>query len=344
MRMPGQGNAVTVKAKAMYAERLTHEDYSALITMTSAAEVADYLKNETGYAGALEGFSAAAPYHGQFSLLLQSRLIDELQTLIRYEKAAGLELYRAFIAYYDCIQILHRLRTLGEEIDEDYVSLMPVHYNGLSQLDLFELMKAKTLPDVIACLSKTEYRTLLGSQEQEEFSRENMIFTEAHIQSFCNRKFVQAIKKDCGKKQYAALLELAEFENDIRTLLSLYRVKRLTNEPEAVLRRLLQPDFTRLTHTQTEAILTAETAAGMVKAIEQTPYAEMFHGEDVQASAMHMIAGRLRKAMCYSQDAAQTLWCFVKLREMEMNDISNIFEGVRCQASPELITRYIYCD
>ncbi|HBL40991.1 MAG TPA: hypothetical protein DDY98_05245 [Ruminococcaceae bacterium] len=344
MKRPGQGNAVTVKAKAMYAKRLKHGDYTTLISMTSTAEVVDYLKNETGYASALEGFSASAPYQGQFSLLLHARLIDELQTLIRYEKAAGLELYQAFITSYDCIQILHRLRTLGKEIDEDYVSIMPMRYVSLSHLDLVELMKAKTFPDVISCLNKTEYRALLGSNEQEVFFRENMIFAEAHMQGFCNNKLLQAIQKDCGKKQGVALLELAEFESDVRTLLSLYRVKRLTNESESVLRRLVQPNFTLLSRSQIEAILTAETAADMVKAAEQTPYAEMFHGEGVQASAMRMITRRIKKAMSYSQDAAQTLWCFVKLREMEINDISNIFEGVRCQASPELITRYIYCD
>ena len=343
MRTPGQGNSVTVKAKAMYANRLTREDFTALVSLNTTAEVVDYLKTHTAYADTLQGFSVAAPYRGQFAAILRIRLIRDLQTLIRYEKAAGLELYRYFVTYYDCLQILRRLRTLGEEIDEEYVALMPAEHVTISRLDLVSLMKAQTWPEVMACLENTEYRALFGSAEQEGFARENLIFMEAHVQAFCNRRLEQAVRKDCGKKQAAALLELARYENDLRTLLSLYRVKRLTDADEATLRRFVQPDFTLLTPTQLAAVLSAPTTEELVRCVEQTPYAAMFHGEDAQACALRLIARRLQKAMRYSNDAAQTLWCFVKLRELEMNDVSNIFEGVRCHASPEQIKRYIYC-
>lgn len=343
MRTPGQGNSVTVKAKAMFAHRLTREDFAALVSLTTTAEVVDYLKTRTAYAETLQGFSAAAPYHGQFLAVLRTRLLRELQTLIRYERAAGLELYRYFVTYYDCVQVLHRLRTLGEEIDEEYVALMPLSFERFSQLDLVRLMKAQTWPEVLDCLADTDYRTLFGSTQQDGFARENLIFTEAHVQAFCNRRLVKAVKKDCTPRQAAALLELARYENDIRMLLSLYRVKRLTDADESTLRRFIQPDFTLLTPRQLNAIAAAETTEELVRQVEQTPYAAMFHGEDAQACAMRMIARRLQKAMRYANDAAQTLWCFVKLRELEINDVCNIFEGVRCHATPEQINRYIYC-
>ena len=343
MRTPGQSNSVTVKAKAMYAHRLTREDHAALISLTTAAEVVDYLKTRTAYADALQGFSAAAPYQGQFTAMLRTHLIRDMQTLIRYEKAAGLELYRYFVTYYDCIQILRRLRTLGEEIDEEYVAITPLQPEAVSRLDLVRLMKAQTWPEVMDCLENTEYRALFGSTEQDSFARENLVFMEAHVQVFCSRRLEQAIKKDCGKKQAAALLELAKYENDLRTLLSLYRVKRLTDAGEDTLRRFVQLDFTLLSPTQLKAILSAATTEELVNRVEQTPYAAMFHGEDAQACALRMIAKRLQKAMRYSCDAAETLWCFVKLRELEINDVANIFEGVRCHAAPEQIERYIYC-
>ncbi len=343
MRTPGQGNSVTVKAKAMFARRLTREDFAALAALTTTADVVDYLRTRTAYAEALQGFSAAAPYRGQFIAVLRTRMIREMQTLIRYERAAGLELYRYFITYYDCVQVLHRLRTLGEEIDEEYIALMPQRYERFSQLDLIRLMKAQTWPEVLDCLADTEYRTLFGAAYPDGFARENMMFTEAHVQAFCNQRLVQAVKKDCGRKQAAELLGLARYENDLRTLLSLYRVKRLTGAGEEMLRRFVQPDFTLLTPRQLNAILTAETTEELVRQVEQTPYAAMFHGEDAQVCALRMIAVRLQKAMRFTNDAAQTLWCFVKLRELELNDVSNIFEGVRCHASPELIERYIYC-
>ena len=343
MRVPGQSNSVTVKAKAMYAHRLTRENFAALTSMTTAAEVTDYLKTRTDYAAALNGFSVAAPYRGQFTAVLRTRLIQEMQTLFRYEKAAGQELYRYFIVYYDCAQILRRLRTLGEEIDEEYVALTPAHYESFSGLDPVKLMKARTWPEVLSCLADTEYRSLFGSARTDEFTRENLIFIEADVLAFCNRRLVQAVRKDCNKKQAAELLELIAYENDIRTLLSLYRIKRLTGADEATLRRFVQPELTRLTPKRLQAILSAETTEDFVKCVEQTPYAAMFHGEDAQACAMRMIAVRIQNAMRYARSAAQTLWCFFKLRELEINDISNIFEGVRCQASPEMIRRYIYC-
>ncbi len=343
MKAPGQSNSVTVKAKAMYADRLTREDYAALSSLTTAAEVTDYLKTRTGYAAALNAFSASAPYRGQFTAVLRTRLIREMQTLFRYEKAAGLELYRYFITYHDCVQLLRRLRTLGEEIDEEYVALMPARYEKLSALDLVQLMKAQTWPEVMDCLAGTEYRSLFGAAQKDGFIRENLVFAEADVLAFCNRSLLKAIRKDCSRKQAAEMLELVEYENDLHMLLSLYRIKRLTDADEATLRRFVQPDFTRLSPNRLQALLAAQTAEEFVKCVEQTPYAPMFHGEDAGASALRMIAVRLQKAMRYSQSAAQTLWCFFKLRELEINDISNIFEGVRCQASPEEIRRYIYC-
>ena len=344
MKVSGASNSVLVKARAMYARRLTEQDCTAMLAMAGTAELIEYLKNKTDYSDALRGFSTTAPYRGQLNSLLHSRLTDEFAVLCRYEKSTGLKIYEYFIAHNDCLQILQRLRTLGEEIDESYIPVLSPETKQLSRLDLSRLSAAKTVGDVLGCLDSTEYRQLVAKSDSDAFMRENLVFVEAEMNNYCCKKLKELIKSDCSGSAKSELLETIGFCKDMESIVRIYRLKKLVNAPPAQLGRFVVPGLTRLGGKELESIIAADSCETMAKAVLKTQYARIFSGGgDPEAAANRMIAEKVRKRFRFTKSAAEALWCFVMLRELEINDITNLFEGARCRVQPEYIKQYVYC-
>lgn len=61
--------AMATKAKAMFGKRLTASDYQQLLQKKSIPEIASYLKNETLFREALEGYSETGLHRGQLEML-----------------------------------------------------------------------------------------------------------------------------------------------------------------------------------------------------------------------------------------------------------------------------------
>ena len=68
--------AMATKAKAMFGKRLTASDYQQLLQKKSIPEIASYLKNETLFREALEGYSETGLHRGQLEMLI--RRMDSL--------------------------------------------------------------------------------------------------------------------------------------------------------------------------------------------------------------------------------------------------------------------------
>lgn len=343
MNVPGSANSVLVKCRAMYSDRLTSADYANLLNSENTVQIAEYLKSKSCYARALTGFSASAPYEGQLHGLLRSRLFEQTAVLGRYENSIGKSFYRYFSYKNDCMQILLRLRTLSEGAQARYISALDFSHDKFSYLDLVALAGATSLDAVRAVLEGTEYKNLLNKPDDIILGTNGLIALEEEMHSFCCEKLLQLIGKDSVGKKRRELIKTVAYCKDIETLVNIYRLKRFRLDSEGFYRRIFVEGLTLLTPKQRRAVIMAQDHNEVAALAGETLYAPLFSGQDLEATAHKLTVDYCKKRFGFTADSAEAIWCYMTLREYEINDIMNIFEGVRCRMSPEHIKQYIYC-
>lgn len=343
MTVIGSSNSVIAKARALYANRLTSADYAALLSCKDTAQIADYLKSKTCYGEALQSFSASAPYIGQLQSILRNNLFAELGSICRFEKSIGKQFYKYFVYHNDCIQILLRLRTMNDAVEENYTALLPTGYSALSDLDLEALAACHNVEQVKDFLKGTPYRSIFEKNEHLLAKPDGILWLETEMHRFCGEKLAELIKKNSGGKNRKELLKTVGTCKDAEAIISLYRLKRFYSDEPSLYGKLFVPELTRLSAKELSAIIGAEGKEYSV-AVHSTQYAPIFEGEDPETEARRMIHGVCKKRIRFSSDAAEVMWCFLTLREHEINDIINIFEGLRCNVPAEYIKKYINCN
>ena len=90
-------NALLAKAHALYAKRLTNENYSAMLACRSQAELFAYLKSNTSYGEYLEKLPGVNLSRARFENVMKQAQLERIASLCRFEKLIGESLYKYFI-------------------------------------------------------------------------------------------------------------------------------------------------------------------------------------------------------------------------------------------------------
>lgn len=335
-------NAVTAKVHALFAKRLTNEDYANLLSFHSNEEIFSYLRSETSYAEYLDVLPSVTLSRSRFEAVLHKSLLDRKASLCRFQKLIGDDTYRYFIKKDEIDTILYCARHLDTEIISDLFARPPV-YTREQCVSGEELQKATSFDEFTAVLSKTPYKKLIdplissGDKYKSLAALERVLYNSLYsdVKKAICRKYKGKIQKE--------ILSYIKFTSDMSVISSLYRL--LCNYPDDKNYKtgILRPSVTAFTAKDFRNFAEAQSAEDILKAVKRSVYGKYFDKapENIDLYIRRIIIEKSIKNIRYSQNPIVSLFSYETVMKNEITNIIHIIEGVKYGLSPEQISDII---
>ncbi len=337
-------NVIMAKARAMYGRRLKEEDYSALLKSRTVGEVAAYLKKNSRYAPELSKINETAVHRGYLEALLRCQLLEDYASLCRYEITVG-ELFSDYIIEKGEIeQLLTCLRLLCAGRSQEYLLNLPIFFTKYMSFDPYVLARSKNYGEFLEGLRNTPYYKILapfrsGSQEGlgVDFTAiENALFTHLY------QKVFRIIDKRARGSLKRELRELFGSYLDMQNLTRIVRLKRYYKASPDYIRSVLLPFSYRLTDKVIGQLIQAQNMEEAHRIIDKTIYGRAYRkydGYTADEIAVRMKFDQCVRKLRFSTHPSVALLTYLFLTEIELENITNIIEGIRYQLSPKEISR-----
>lgn len=340
MTVSSAANAVLAKARAMYGKRLTVQNYTDLLACRTVNEAAAYLKAHTAYADAFEGVTMGSVRRRQIEILLREHLLNNFASLCRYEKSIGDGFYKYFVTLSDVDMLLHSVRYLNSRHPENNLAKVPDFFMRHSELNAAALETATNADLLLAAVEGSPYKAVLAPFVSA--GRPDYFGMELALNKYLRSQAEALIKKNYSGKARKELDAMHAFDTDAENIVSLYRLKRLTNMPQRVLLTMLLPGGT-LGEKELTGFMKAPNAEEALKTLKGTAYAAFAERGDlsVEQVSAKLRYDRAKSLVRFSTYPSVVMMSYVALAENEAENLTHIIEGIRYNIPPEEISRLL---
>ena len=337
-------NAMVAKVHALYGGRLRGSDYEKLLQSKSVADVAAYLKNETGYSAILGEVKEELIHRGQLESLVRRRNLNSCMSLLHYSYDDKF-FFELYVRENEIRQLLLALRLLNANSMDRYIVALPVYLSRHMSFDLFAVADARSYDDLLAIVSHSSYHAIL--------SRFRPVSADRHVDiTACERALEEAYYKTAlarvdkyytGSTQ-TALRQLLHSKIDYHNLMVAVRLKRYFHFPAQRVRESMVQIKTELSPALAfDEILNARDEHEVADAIHNAYLSRKFKLS--ADSALSDLSVRLNlseknlyhRLFRFSTKPVIVVLSYMFMLEIEVGNIVNIIEGIRYQLPPEEI-------
>ena len=159
---------------------------------------------------------------------------------------------------------------------------------------------------------------------------------ELALNKYLRSQVEALIKKNYSGKARKELDAMHAFDTDAENIVSLYRLKRLTNMPQSVLLTMLLPGGT-LGEKELTGFMKAPNAEEALKTLKGTAYAAFAERGDrsVEQVSAKLRYDRAKSLVRFSTYPSVVMMSYVALAENEAENLTHIIEGIRYNIPPE---------
>lgn len=332
-------NAVLAKARAMYADILTEEDYTRLAASRTVGEAANYLKAHTAYGEAIASLQNVKFHRARLEATLKRYMLMRVGSLCSFEKSLGQPMHRLLLYKYEIDYIL----LCADYLDSDSVGVysmeLPAFFKKHSKIDPVVLERARTPQMLVAALQGTRYAVMAEKavNGQTDFSvqvLENVLYADFYAQG------AAIIRKNFRGKEREELLNCLHLHADVKWIESIYRLKKYFPQSSSGFFGATQTAFTE---AQREALCTAGSADEVLTILQGSRYGRYFPSEDaaIEQKTQAMELRINEKNIRFSTRPEVVMFSYLGILENEIRNITHIVEGIRYNLSAEEIAAYL---
>lgn len=339
----GKGsNALLARAHALYAKRLTAEDYTAMMNLRSHSELFAYLKQNTSYGEYLESFSWEQFSSIRFENAIHHAQHERIVSLCRFEKLIGERLYRFYVRKGEVETILYCARHLKLGSFND-LSLMPDFFKKEQCISIKDMMLAKNLDELADSLSGTPYEKFIRSVSKSNAPwalsvLENSLYSYLYSQTASN------VKKLIRGKAQNEILEHFAFLSDMIMISSLTRLNEHYIQTDSYKANIYISPCSNFSEKEI-SLLTRTTTKEQIMGIVYSSYYKKYFDKNDNSPIEHRtrkaIAQSCAKNIRFSQNPIVSMLCYCTIAENEIKNITHIIEGIRYHLAPEEISQLI---
>lgn len=338
----GSSNAISAKAKAMYAKRLTDDDYSSLLKKTSVSEVASYLKNETDYGYLLADVKEGSIHRGELESILKRDLYYKEVKLSNYAPSKEKGFYQTILKQLEIDNILERIKivssSLYEEISE---SDNDVRYREFC-FNQEKLWKAKSFDEILDVIQKTPYYSIIQKYQPKNHENVDFVHLEKDLRHYyyeCMTNNIDRFLKGKDKKD-AMQIYLTSIELEIVT--KVYRLKKYYHSNAESIKRYVDFSHSRMSKQLIDDLCNAVSAEEVLVLMANSRY--HFYMDEKEYIYIEYYAENIRynlakRFMRFSSNAALVFMTYIILHQIEIMNLINIIEGIRYGMSEEQIRK-----
>lgn len=337
-------NATVAKIRAIHGYMLTAQNFKDLLTRKSVSEVADYLKKTRRYHNALASVDVNTVHRGHLEELLNRTNFQLYERICRFGQLDKIGFYRFEIMANEVEQILSRIMHINSGDTESFIETLPAFLISKSGFDMLSLAKAKSIGELSECLKNTGYYKLLRDIKPDENGVINYFECEKRLRTYYYRQLLEATDKSFDKKTASQLKALITDEIDLINIINAYRMKKYFGADINKVLSSTLPFYGRLGERKMIRILSQPTADLLLSAFLKTSYGRQISEVDCDfiEDSVNRVRFKLKKrALSATQSAPVALYAFLGVCDVEVENITNIIEGIRYNADIQMIKKIL---
>ncbi len=159
------------------------------------------------------------------------------------------------------------------------------------------------------------------------------------------QKLCEAQKKYLSGTNQKIISKINMAKLELTNVSWLYRMKKYYNFDQEKISSYLLPIRYKLTSAQLNLLVSTPTLSEFEKAISLTYYGSMFVQNEFNIEhVVYRHIFKIYKTACLSPDKNNiaNVSCYIYLKEMEINNLTSVIEGVRYGIAPDKIMEYLY--
>ncbi len=335
-------NALLAKAHALYAKRLTNDDYSAMVECNSHNELFSYLKSNTAYGEHLEKLPSIQLSRARFENAMSQILLNRLSSLCRFEKMIGEKLYKYFITKNEIETIIYCSRHLNSSENTDLFTI-PSFYKKEQTVYGEEMQKAQSFEELVRYLKGSPYERTVNAVLKTQGGLNLATLENALYQHLYNEAANQ-VKKSFKGKSREEILKYFKTVSDMIMIESVIRLNQFYSTLPGAKANLYISPISEFNEKQIKALVDSSNVAEVLNVIQTTPYKKYFNDNDihsVEQKTREILIKECTKQLRYSQNPLVCMFCYSTLAENEIKNITHIIEGIKYKLSPDEISRII---
>ncbi len=336
-------NAIITKAKSMYGSFLKPDDYEKLIKFNSVADIASFLKKHPNYQAILKDIQENTVHRGNLESLIRKNTFDQVLRLSKLIYSKDEAFYKLNLVKQENEIILAVLRTfISEETDEK--SVLPYFFNEHTELDMDKLIKAESFEDLLEAVKKTPYFDILKPYETNNPDNIRYLDIEHSLEKYYYDEAFKRIDKYYKGKLKKDLMSIFQTAIELKNITKIYRLKKFYHADPLTIKSVLIEEHSRISSKRIDEMIALNDPDDMLKYLAKSEYAQYTNDQDY--IYIEYYAGKIKydlakKFMYFAQEVPKVYQSFIALSEIEIENITNIIEGVRYQINENEIKQML---
>lgn len=340
------GNAIMAKVKAMYGQRLKENDYLELVKKKSISEIVQYLKGHPTYRGVLENISEHLIRRSQLEHLIRESNFNIILRLINFSYLKDASFYKLYLVKMESEIILEKIRNIISPEDNTVVSTISDYFLKHASFDIKTFSDAKNMEELVDSLIKTPYYKVLKPHASIDNSNIRYVEIENDLDIFYYKTAFKRIEENYKGKLKDDLNNIYFTRIELANIIKIYRMKKFYRaSPEDIKDNLIH-EYSRITKSQMDELIDLDDPNSILRYLEKSSLSK--YTDNAEYVYVEYFADRIRynlskRYMYYASAVPKIYTSFLFLREIEIENLTNIIEGVRYNLpSSEILPMLIY--
>lgn len=340
-------SAISAKLKAMRSRFLTTEDYERLLAEKSVKDICAYLKTTDGYGEVLSSIDERDVHRGQMEILLEREIVDEYIRLYNFMDNSKRAVMKFWFMRREVEFLKREIRHIytHEERSEDEINQgkFDAFFKTHTKINGEVMHNASSLGDCITACKATPYARVL---ERAESVGADLFSMSMMLDMYYYKSIWHTAAEMLDKKQFTLFKKLIGTKIDMLNLMWIYRGKKYFKFSNEIIFTYLLPVRYRLSEEITKQLVNTPNEDLFVETVGSlTRYGDLFEDCDkgkFPESNYRYIYNKLSKSIFTSYpDSMVAVYAYLNLREVEINNITTVIEGIRYNLNPDFIRTHI---
>ncbi len=337
-------NAISAKAKAMYGKFLKAENYERMIKFRTLPDLVSYLKKHPNYASVLRDVNEMSVHRGQLEALIKKNAFDHILRLIKLAPSDEAEFYRLNIVVQENEVILSVIRTMISKDTDEIKGKVPYFFDVHTPVDMKELLKSETFDDLLEAVRRTPYYEILKPYATRDPQNIRYLDIEHALEAYYFDEAFKRIDQFYSGSLNKDLKSIFQTRIELGNITKIYRLKKFYRADPATIKSVLITRHSRFSEKELDRLIQIKDPDDILKYLSTSD--RSMYTNDKDYVFVEYYAGKIRydlarKFMYFSTDVPKTYITFLTLSDIEIDNLTNIIEGIRYEVDEQDIRQML---
>lgn len=329
-------NAIISKAKSMYGRFLKASDYEKLVKYQSVADLASYLKKHDHYKDILKDISESTIHRGHLEALIKKNAFDQNLKLIKSVYSKDSEYFELNIVKQESEVILAAIRAFISDETEEQKGKIPYFFDIHTTLDVKRIIKSVDFEELMWAVEKTPYEDILRPHVTSVVDDIRYLDIEHALESYYYDEAFRRIKKYYKGTLRKDLESIFQTKIELANITKIYRLKKFYQADPITIKSVLVKKYSRLKEKRIDEMIALKDPDDILNYLSKSEFQKYTNDKDyvyIEYYAGQIKYNLAKKFMYFSTEVQKVYTAFTILAEIEIENITNIIEGIRYQVS-----------